>query len=139
MHQSHIKKTNPIVDHTWHWTPKLILVHLVVLCHLVMCLLGYASHDCDGSPRVATKDYDGFIGLAYKDCEINELNSSKDDIIKSRLVEQQPSNCLRNLKLQLCHKLIRLLMLRAHQRWTLLSNLKTTRHCQMVIQHIGYS
>jgi hypothetical protein len=127
----------------------------------MMCFLGYVSHDCDGSPRVATKDYDGFhesinhdcdgsygiatkdydgfIGFAYKDCAINELNSSKDDIIEPRLVEQQPSNCPRNMKLQLCHKLLRLLMLRAHQIWSLLSNLKTTRHYQMVIKHIGYS
>jgi hypothetical protein len=77
-----------------------------------MCLLGYASHDCDGFLRVATKNYDGFhesinhdcdgsygiatkdcdgfIAFAYKDCEINELNSSKDYIIEPRLVEQQP-------------------------------------------------
>ncbi len=30
MHQSHIRKTNPIMHHTWHPTPKLILIHLVV-------------------------------------------------------------------------------------------------------------
>jgi len=90
MHWSHIRKTNPRVHHTWHPTPKLILVHLVVLCHSMMCFLGYVSHDCDGSYGIATKDYDGFIGFAYKDCAINELNSSKYDIIEPRLVEQQP-------------------------------------------------